>query len=91
MNKKNLKKILWISFFQAQGLDNTSLFNTLSQLSNFGHEVTLITVQSSRTNIFQNRLFKAIIIPFKRMPLLLSFLFTIYKQNLDFQFYNIYF
>ena len=77
MNKKNLKKILWISFFQAQGLDNTSLFNTLSQLSNFGHEVTLITVLSPRTNIFQNRLFKAIIIPFKRMPLLLSFLFTI--------------
>lgn len=77
-NKKSGKSILWVSFFQALGLDNASLLNTLIQLSNYGHRVSLITVKSSRTNIFVKKGFETLFIPFRKIPLLLSVFFAVF-------------
>lgn len=73
---KSGKSILWISFFQARGLDNASLLNVLMQLVKFGHPVSLITVKSNRTNIFECKGLKTNLFPLKKIPLFLPVFFT---------------
>jgi len=70
------KSILWISFFQARGLDNASLLNILIQLAKFGHPVSLITVKSTKTDTFERKGLKTILFPLKRIHLFLPLFFT---------------
>ncbi len=74
---KSGKSILWISFFQARGLDNASLLNILIQLAKLGHPVSLITVKSTKTNTFERKGLKTTLFPLKRIPLFLPLFFTI--------------
>jgi len=71
------KSILWISFFQARGLDNMSLLNILRQLAERGHEVSLITALARKESGFKGSKIRLVSFPLGNMPLILPMMFTI--------------
>ena len=77
MKYTNPKKasILWISFFQARGLDRSSLSNILNQLAKLGHEVSLVTMQD-KIETTKNTQVRIISIPLRRTPLVLPAIFA---------------
>ena len=71
------KSILWVSFFQARGLDNMSLISVLRQLAELGRKVSLITAQNPKKSGFKESRIRIISFPLGNMPLFLPVMFTI--------------
>lgn len=72
-NSKKMS-ILWISFW----LDNPALLNILRQFAEFGHEVSLISVQTKNVPRIRNARMRIISVPLRHVPLILPVMFTIF-------------
>ena len=77
VEKVSKKSILWISFFQARGLDSPSLMNILKQLAKRGHEVSLVTALARKASMFRGSKTRLFSFPLGSMPLFLPMVFTV--------------